>query len=541
MTDEVAIEVPQGEEGEQKRNDWCTQQPFDRRDLDERVKLGRDSLFIFVNFLQQLAIISSAELIAFPEEWLRFFSWLNGLVLLDFLSLFDVSNDLALIFKIVVTVLIPLAIAGIIGIIAVEGEAFRNDPEFTRCWEGCCAVIFAALAISFLVVGTSDNAEVGFIEKQVFVFVGILCAVCVVYAMLRAAIVWRINTLRAKSGEPANGILEVQYISEVYVWLFIFLSIYVSVFKSALSFIALLSSPTSTSSAEILISGIVLSFLSALFMLWYTWWRASLAPAEYADDYGNYGKYGKVILTGPFEDRFWYFQVVILLDKTVVLLIRYFDNSVLATSFQLAYIFLFTLFIVVSKPYDRNAVLRAESKYLSSNNIDIFGRTSNFVLLLFVLVFNLVGADARDVLGPVTIVVSVLTGLVWLFILFVPLRSHRVVLYKIKVWRFRAIWAGKNESRVKELVQNRSEPFQPTEAEALTNTQCLWVVRHCLSIEVRSSALSYQRDWSLRNGPSVRGTAIPYGMDSERKELEQEDVQKLCEALLLNRTLARLE
>lgn len=538
--DQISSEVRGNEEFGDTRNRWRAQHLFSRRDFDQRVKLGQHCLFIFVNFLQQLALVSSAELISFPEEWLLFFSWLSSFALLDFLSLFDVSSDLALTFKIVVTTLMPVAIVGIISVVALERE-FADDERrycdwwrkcycerdyddddddcelrFCRCCRATCAVLFGALAVAFLVIGTLDSVEVGFTVQQVFVFVGVLCALCVTYALLRALIVWRINRLREKMGESAYDIFEVQIESEVYVCLFIFVSIYASVFKSALSFITLLSS--STSNAVIQISGIVLSFLSALFILAYTWWRAR--KSRDGDD--EYGKF----LTVLFEDRFWYFQVVIMLDKTVILLIRLFDNDVLATSLALTYLFVFTLFIIVAQPYDRTAVLGAGStfgsRYLSAKNIDIFGRTANFVLLLFVLVFNLAEADTREVLGPVTILVSILTGLLWLYILLVALGFHRVVLYKLALWRFKAIWVGKDEMQVKELVQNRNELFPPEEAEALTNAQCLWVVRHSASAQVRSSALLFERDWS-------------------RKGVREEDIQNLCESLEFNHTFASLK
>ena len=128
----------------------------------------------------------------------------------------------------------------------------------------------------------------------------------------------------------------------------------------------------------------------------------------------------------------------------------------------------FTLFIITTQPYDKDTVLgnpRVDTsgtkeslpfidKYLSAKNIDVFGRVSNFLLLLLVLVFNVVEVGARDTLGLVTIVVSVMTGLGWLYILFYALGFHQVVLYKMELWRFKATWAGIGEDGVKELVDN---------------------------------------------------------------------------------------
>ena len=57
--------------------------------------------------------------------------------------------------------------------------------------------------------------------------------------MLATLIVWRINRLREQLGESADDIIKVQIESEVYVRLFIFVSIYASVFKSALSLVTL--------------------------------------------------------------------------------------------------------------------------------------------------------------------------------------------------------------------------------------------------------------------------------------------------------------
>ena len=225
-----------------------------------------------------------------------------------------------------------------------------------------------------------------------------------------------------------------------------------------------------------------------------------------------------------------------MLDKSIVLLIRIIGDNILATSLTLAYIFVFTLFIIKAQPYDKDAVLAdtrvdtsgtTESlpfniKYLSAKKIDVFGRVSNFLLLLFVLVFNVVEVGARDILGPVTIVVSLMTGLGWFYVLFYALRFHQVVLYKLELWRFKATWAGIGEDRVQELVQRRTGIFSPSEADAITHAQCLWVIRHCEDPQVRSSALSLTRNW-------------------EREGVQDEDAAKLAEALELNRTLISLK
>ena len=163
-----------------------------------------------------------------------------------------------------------------------------------------------------------------------------------------------------------------------------------------------------------------------------------------------------------------------MLDKTIILLIWLVDDRILATSLTLAYIFVFTLFItsIEAQPYDKDAVLgntRVDAsgskeslpfivKYLSAKNIDVFGRVSDFLLLLFVLVFNVVEVGARDTLGPVTIVVSAMTGLGWLYTLFYALGFHQVVLYKMEQRRFKAAWYGINENGVKHLfvVQGRT-------------------------------------------------------------------------------------
>ena len=275
--DQVSIEVHGNEELSNKRKRWCVQHSFSRRDFDQRAKLGQHCLFIFVNFLQQLAIISSAELISFPEEWLRFFWWLNSLALLDFLSLFDVSNDLALIFKIVVTVLTPVAITGIIRLLIAEDEYLE---PFNLC-RALFATLFGGLAISLLVVGTLEDVGLTFGTQQVFIFVGILSALCVCYALLHGLITRRVKRMRIRMREREIDILRSQISWEVYVWLFIFVSIYASTVKSALSF-TMLPAPAGNgtvsalnfSTSAIQISGIILSLLSALFILAYTLWRA---------------------------------------------------------------------------------------------------------------------------------------------------------------------------------------------------------------------------------------------------------------------------
>ena len=299
---------------------WRPKQLLSRRDYEGRVKLVKHCLFIFMNFLQQLAILSSQELISFPEEWLIFFQWLNVFALLDFLSLFDVSNDLALIFKIVVTTLLPLAITGVIGFVLSQREAGYDAGEGIKCCRYCricCTSIFGALALVFLVVGSVEGVQLDLASQQIFVFIGILRSLYVAYEFCRTCITWQMNRLRETMGEHRLAIYSDQTSSEVYVWLFLLVSLYASVFKSVLSFVTLpgasVNGTVSTlneSSVAIQISGIVLSSLSALFILRYTY-RVARSTRRSDYDYG-------ALLTKLFEDRFWYFQVVIMVDKSII-------------------------------------------------------------------------------------------------------------------------------------------------------------------------------------------------------------------------------
>ena len=44
----------------------------------------------------------------------------------------------------------------------------------------------------------------------------------------------------------------------------------------------------------------------------------------------------------------------------------------------------------------------------------------------------------------------------------------------------KAAWAGKSEETIRQSVKHRKRVFVSAEADALTSTQCLWVMRHCL-------------------------------------------------------------
>ena len=116
-----------------------------------------------------------------------------------------------------------------------------------------------------------------------------------------------------------------------------------------------------------------------------------------------------------------------------------------------------------------------------------------------------------------------MTGLGWIYILFYRLSFHRVAMYKLERWRYQSLnhWGGKSEAKVKELVENRTKNFTPAEADAITDAQCLWVIRYCKDVQVCSSALSGLRAW------------IDLGV-------QEKDLRALGKALELNRTLSVL-
>ena len=517
-----------------------TEQPAQRPallDFEKRHRLGLHCCIICFNFLQQLAIISSEEFIPFPEEWLRCFSWLNSIVLVDFLSLFDVSNYLGVVFKVVVTALTPLAIMG--NIYFIESE--ESDGGCPSC-RACLITLFATMAVAFLVSGSiTTGIETDVAEQQVFIFIGTLCAACSGYALVRALFLWQIKVAYKRMGESDAAFLELQY-SEVDVWLFILLSIYPSVFNSMLS-LTTLSIATSTTNvtastlnftasaatgfSTVQTSGIIVSTLSSFLILPYTYRRA--------DSYQNGDCAHGGFITAPFEDWFWQFQVIILIDKTILLLLRRIDDKVLATSLSLAWVFAFAIFIFAVQPYDRDFTLSStiheESgakwllpvvvKYVSATNVDLFGRGSNFVLLGFVLLFNLQSGD-RAPLSAATIVVSIVAGFVWLYVLFYALGLHRVVQHRIQKWRLKVTWGQINQTMVEDVVRTRTDHFSPLEAEVISDAQCLWIVRYCENVQVRGSALSFARNWS-------------------GQELQDNDMERLCEALEYNRTFSRLK
>lgn len=464
---------------------------LDHKTVKELEMLGSQYFFVFVNFLQQLAIVSSGALTKFPSDWLDLFSWISDFALFDVFALFALSNETALILKMVLAVFLPLGITGLIHMLIREKRAADRDDEVVAplsFYRGCCACLFGVLAFAFLLAGTID-VPVDSPLHQGFVFSCIICAICMIYVLLRAWIVRRLIAVRENMGENWDTITESTFSSEIYVWLFLLVSIYPSIFKSALTFITL---PVSSAGVAIRISGILLCLCSAMFIIGYVWWRAS----ESRQEDNEYSKF----LTALFTKGLWYFQVIILFDKTVMLLIQLIDDDVVATAIELSYMFAFTTFLTVKEPYDNSDVLSRVNSgccgfpCLSARNVDVFSRVSNFVLLLIALLDSVKVAEGTS-LGSIAIALSLLTAMAWFYLVFGVLRFHLTVKYQAELWRFRSAWAGKDESEVAELVKDRSKPFKHSEAEALTDRQCAWVVLHCPNVEVRSSSLAFERDW----------------------------------------------
>ena len=454
-----------------------------------RISLIAQCVFILVNYLQQVAIISSPDLIAFPPEWVEAFGWLSVTALLDFRVLFGAENDLAQVFQIAVSTIVPVGIMGIIFVLLL--------PPMQREGVVTCAAL-ASLTVS-IVFFLQD------LDNPVNPFVGTMAAILPAYAFVRAVMGLYVRRLRHKSGVSYAEIDDDFTSVEIYGWLFLLVTVYSSVFKTGLSFISSgqLSESNANSNSSvtgngaqvarevdemIALIGLILPLSVSLVLIVFVFDRARRAQRKFAKDPGTLSAISvdgaakqrqRQIDSGSFvvkffKVQFWYFQIVLMLDKSCHLVINLLPDPVLAASVTLAYIVVFILFMLILKPYNEDQVVPGTP--LTAGGIDVLGRISNMFILVLVILFNVLPDDGTKlVLTIVSFCSSAVTGLFWLYILIYKLQVAKTIASKYESLGYQASWIGVEKQEIAARVARREKPFTRGEALVLTEAQCIWI------------------------------------------------------------------
>lgn len=506
-----------------------------------RISLIAQCVFILVNYLQQVAIISSPDLIGFPSEWLDAFGWLSVTALLDFRVLFGAENELALVFQIAVSTVIPLGIICIVMILLLQ-PAQR---------ESILAVVSLVSLITCVVFFLRD------LSSAVNPFIGTCAALLPAWACIRYLVGKYIRYLRHKGGVDYAEIDDDLTSVEIYGWLFLLVTVYSSVFKTGLSFISSADAFTSnavnmtqastkeTTNNMLFILGISLPLGTALVLILFVFDRARRAQRQVskADEVEEQEQEGadeprrRNIDSGSFVVRFfkvqfWYFQIVLMMDKSVHLLINLVSDPVTAASITLVYIVLFIVFLVAVKPYNEDQVVPGTP--LTAGNIDVLGRTSNLIILVMVILFNVLQDDgAKVILTIVTFCLSAVTGLFWMYILIYKLQVVKTIADKYENLGYQASWIGVERHEVASRIKGRQSAFTRGEALVLTEAQCAWI---CETGGISSSAV-FTSLLKLRAEDMLSATSLVFAANMT---LDESSVQGLLLCLRRSRSITEV-
>ena len=488
---------------------------LDDDEIKKRFDVGAHCIFILFNYLQQVAIISTPELIDFPPEWLNVFRWLSVTALFDLRIVFGAENDVARVFQIILASGAPLVIIGLIRLLLVESRHVR------------LYFLLGLGVASFTVVVALFAADT---SQAIYLFLGSLAVLPFAYVLLRSVIVTWISSYYENMDYSPEKIDHIQVRAEVYVWLFVLVQVYSSVFKTGMSFIdpkeVLTENATAANSEGTLQAwGIVLPLLSSASLVLYVYGRARAAhlqderiaqaqrersaldvepqveeaglEEEEVDEIAKRDYEAGKFLVKLFRVEYWWFQVAIIADKSILIAINLIGDKLLSGILAFVYIILVILFMMRFKPYENKVI--TGTKWLTAGRVDLWGRAANALSLLFVILLNVVQSDltAARVLTVLLFAVSLAMFIFWIWILCYKLNAiGTITAFVLTLGSRRAYFGLRNEELEEKLHSKGNTPLPRHEVMALDPLQCKAVLESSnLTVEIFTSIVRYrQRD-----------------------------------------------
>ena len=496
----------------------------------EAAKLNLEHvLFIFVNLIQVVAIVSSGKLVEVPSQWDSVFFWLTDFFLLDVTTFFDANVEVFLILKIATTVLIPVYFYFVIQLLEPEKNITYEESlkGSLRLRQGLVVITLAGsiacLVANFLIEG--------FLLQLILIYVCCILFVYPFYYLLKTFVLWVMFRRASRTGKTHVEIKQAKKETETHFLLFLFVTVYSAVVRSCFSLFGV-------SNQTIGIIGLAATGGAAISMILYVIYYSRQA-FKYEEKFAEW-------LVKLFRDRFWYFQAILMMDKTILLGLQIIDDTIIATSITLAYMLVFTILIVLVKPYTEDE----RNKY-KAWKVEGWGRTMNIILLGVIFAHSLVeGSVEKEALGYTAIAVSGLTALGF-FWLVLDSKLLRIIRYEFREFLYESKWSGKDEAAVKKTLRASKNVIPFEEYLVATDSQKAWIYTH--GTDDQLSAIDVESfnatcNFSKATGKSVIGliASRPDAYTGEKlqlqyKQLDDEDLQRLEEIFKINETITSLQ
>ena len=496
----------------------------------EAAKLNLEHVFfILVNLVQVVAIVSSGGLVEVPSEWDSVFYWLTDFFLLDVTALFNTQVELFLILKITTTVLIPLIFYLVIQLLEPEKSI---TYEKRRQWS--LRIRQALVLFTFLASIASLTASFlveGFVLQVVLIFAACIFFVYPLYYALKSLVLCLMFRYAGKSGRTQVEIKQAKKETETHFLLFLFVTVYSAVVRSCFSLFTV-------ANQTIGLIGLITTALAAVSMIFYVLYYSRQA-AKYGEKFADW-------LVCLFKPRFWYFQAILMLDKTILLGVQIIDDTIIATSISLGYMLVFTLIIVLVKPYTEDE----RNKY-AAWKVEGWGRVMNVLLLSTIFAHTLVsGAVEKEALGYTAVAISSLTAIGFL-LLMIDSKLFRIIRYEFREFLYESKWSGRDESGVVKLLKDTNGVIAFEEYLVATDSQKAWIYAHgtedqlsAIDIESFNATCNFSKATAksvLKLIASRPDTYTKSTLQLKYKQLDDEDVQNLETICKANETITSLQ